>query len=115
MTDKQIKKYCDGLDCAICNEKEPCIYKIANELEEKLQAKEQECKELKNKLAKSFTDERKKEIQIDLLKAIDKRHQNEWQEAVEEKLIIQSQNDELEIKNINLTEQLTNSKKKMKI
>lgn len=47
MTDKKIKKYCDGLDCAICNEKEPCIYKIANELEEKLQAKEQECDQLK--------------------------------------------------------------------
>lgn len=47
MTDKQIKKYCDGLDCAICNEKEPCIYKIANELEEKLSAKEQECERFK--------------------------------------------------------------------
>ena len=42
MTDKQIKKYCEGLDCAICDEKEPCIYKIANKLEELLQAKEQE-------------------------------------------------------------------------
>lgn len=27
-------KYCDGLDCEICGEKEPCIYKIANKLEE---------------------------------------------------------------------------------
>lgn len=45
MTDK-VKRYCEGLDCAICDEKEPCIYKIANELEEKLQAKEQECKGL---------------------------------------------------------------------
>lgn len=47
MTDKQIKKYCDGLDCDICNEKEPCIYKIANELEEKLLAKERQNKDLR--------------------------------------------------------------------
>ena len=51
MTDKQIKKYCEGL-CALCDEfgiynEEPCIYKIANELEEKLLRKEQECEELK--------------------------------------------------------------------
>lgn len=31
MTDK-IKKYCEGLDCSICGEKEPCIYKVANKL-----------------------------------------------------------------------------------
>ena len=49
MTDKQIEKYCDGLDCSWCNEKEPCIYKIANELEKKLLAKEQECERLKEK------------------------------------------------------------------
>lgn len=24
------KKYCDGIDCQWCSEKEPCIYKIAN-------------------------------------------------------------------------------------
>lgn len=51
MTDKQIKKYCKGL-CDVCDEfgiynEEPCIYKIANELEEKLLCKEQECEELK--------------------------------------------------------------------
>ena len=56
MTDKQIiinkmdkpKRYCEGIDCAWCNEKEPCIYKIANELEEKLLRKEQECFQLAN-------------------------------------------------------------------
>ena len=37
----KIRKYCEGIDCAWCNEKEPCIYKIANELEDKLTAKEQ--------------------------------------------------------------------------
>lgn len=55
MTDKQIiinkmdkpKRYCEGIDCAWCDEKEPCIYKITNELEEKLLRKEQECEELK--------------------------------------------------------------------
>ena len=54
MTDKQIiinkmdksKRYCEGIDCAWCNEKEPCIYKIANELEEKLLRKTQECNKL---------------------------------------------------------------------
>lgn len=50
MTDKQIKKYCKSL-CAVCDElgiynEEPCIYKIANELEEKLLCKEQECDKL---------------------------------------------------------------------
>lgn len=44
----EIKKYCEGLDCGICDEKEPCIYKIANELEEQLKAKEQECEELQS-------------------------------------------------------------------
>ena len=43
------KKYCEGIDCAWCDEKEPCIYKIANELEDKLTAKEQECERLKGK------------------------------------------------------------------
>jgi uncharacterized coiled-coil DUF342 family protein len=55
MTDKQIiidemekpKKYCEGIDCSWCGEKEPCIYKIANELEERLKAKEQECEAYK--------------------------------------------------------------------
>ena len=41
------KRYCEGIDCAWCNEKEPCIYKITNELEEKLLRKEQEYEELK--------------------------------------------------------------------
>lgn len=40
------EKYCEGLDCMICDEKEPCIYKIANKLVENLEAKEQECKEI---------------------------------------------------------------------
>ena len=59
MTDKQIiinkmdkpKRYCEGIDCAWCNEKEPCIYKIANELEEKLLRKEQECERLKEEVS----------------------------------------------------------------
>lgn len=28
------KRYCTGIDCAWCGEKEPCIYRIANGLEE---------------------------------------------------------------------------------
>lgn len=25
-----VEKYCEGIDCQYCSEKEPCIYKIAN-------------------------------------------------------------------------------------
>lgn len=62
MTNKQIiinkmdkpKRYCEGIDCAWCDEKEPCIYKIANDLEEKLLRKEQECKGLIKRISKIF-------------------------------------------------------------
>ena len=47
MTDKQIIKYCSGVGCAICKQPQPCIYMVANELQEQLQAKEQECEKLK--------------------------------------------------------------------
>lgn len=43
----EIKKYCEGLDCTWCDEKEPCIYKTANGLQAELTAKEQECEKLK--------------------------------------------------------------------
>ena len=64
MPDKQIiinkmdkpKRYCEGIDCAWSNEKEPCIYKIANELEEKLLRKEQECDGLKKELHKKLKE-----------------------------------------------------------
>lgn len=46
----EYKKYCEGLDCTICGEKEPCIYKIANKLQAQLQAKEQECESQKQRL-----------------------------------------------------------------
>ena len=47
MTDKkEIKKYCSGIDCLTCNEVEPCIYRIANKLQEQLKRKEEEVKEL---------------------------------------------------------------------
>jgi hypothetical protein len=52
----EIKKYCEGIDCAWCNEKEPCIYKIANDLQEQLSAKEQECEELKKQLKFEFDE-----------------------------------------------------------
>ena len=43
MTDKkEIKKYCLGIDCLTCNEAEPCIYRIANKLQEQLSRKEEE-------------------------------------------------------------------------
>ena len=43
---KEIKKYCSGLDCLTCDEMEPCIYRIANKLQEQLKRKEEECKKL---------------------------------------------------------------------
>ena len=39
------KKYCDGLDCDMCGESEPCIYREANELQKQLKRKEQELQE----------------------------------------------------------------------
>ena len=44
------KKYCDGLDCAMCGESEPCIYREANELQKQVDTLEQECEELKSDL-----------------------------------------------------------------
>ena len=47
MTDKkEIKKYCSGIDCLTCGEAEPCIYRIANKLQEQLNRKEQELKNI---------------------------------------------------------------------
>ena len=43
---KEIKKYCSGIDCLTCGEAEPCIYRIANELQERLKRKEEECEKL---------------------------------------------------------------------
>lgn len=62
-----IKKYCEGLDCMICDEKEPCIYKIANKLAEKLQAKEQECEKLKKQVNKQ------KNVKVQLSKLSDRQ------------------------------------------
>lgn len=50
-------------DKTLCHSK---LY-YSMDLEEKLQAKEQECEKWKNKLAKSFADERRKEIEINQL------------------------------------------------
>ena len=52
MTDKkEIKKYCSGLDCLTCDEAEPCIYRIANELQKQLEQKDEECEELHSRTA----------------------------------------------------------------
>lgn len=69
MTDKQIKKYCDGLDCSWCSEEEPCIYRIANKLKEELQAKEQECDMWKNLTVDNGAVALKYQQQLDQLKA----------------------------------------------
>ena len=51
MTDKkEIKKYCSGIDCLTCDEPEPCIYRIANKLQEQLNRKEEECYQYKQAL-----------------------------------------------------------------
>ena len=41
------KKYCDGLDCAMCGESEPCIYREANELQKQVDMLEQELQKYK--------------------------------------------------------------------
>lgn len=58
MTDKkEIKKYCPGLDCLTCDEIEPCIYRIANKLQEQLKRKEQELQAQRN-----FTTQEQRKI-----------------------------------------------------
>ena len=41
------KKYCDGLDCDMCSESEPCIYREANELQKKVDTLGQELQKYK--------------------------------------------------------------------
>lgn len=41
------KKYCDGLDCPMCGESEPCIYREANELQKQVYTLEQELQKYK--------------------------------------------------------------------
>ena len=41
------KKYCDGLDCVMCGENEPCIYREANELQKQVETLEQELQKYK--------------------------------------------------------------------
>ena len=51
MTDKkEMKKYCSGIDCLTCDEAEPCIYRIANKLQEQFKRKEEECDKYKQAL-----------------------------------------------------------------
>ena len=105
MTDKQVIKYCEGL-CAVCDKfgiynEEPCIYKIANELEEKLLCKEQECnklyiqlkvdeeyhKEEKNTLRKIIKNKEERNIELykenNKLKAENDNLKNELHSKVE--------------------------------
>ena len=48
MKEKEIKKYCSGIDCLTCDEAEPCIYRIANKLQEQLERKEDELRAQRN-------------------------------------------------------------------
>ena len=41
------KKYCDGLDCVMYGESEPCIYREANELQKQVETLEQELQKYK--------------------------------------------------------------------
>ena len=58
------KKYCLGIDCLTCDEVEPCIYRTANKLQERLERKEQECEELKKELEaqRNFTTQEQRKI-----------------------------------------------------
>ena len=42
-----VKKYCDGLDCVMCGESEPCIYREANELQKQIDILEQKLQKYK--------------------------------------------------------------------
>ena len=50
-----------------CDEVEPCIYRIANKLQEQLERKEQECEELKKDLSQNFKEKDKLHLIIDRL------------------------------------------------
>jgi regulator of replication initiation timing len=107
--DKQIKKYCEGLDCYICNEKEPCIYKIANELEEKLKAKEQECEAYKMEAEEGIEINAELKAENEKLKqyksskqASYETMQREWNEAKNEVKKLKAENEELKGLNIGL-------------
>lgn len=80
----KIKKYCEGLDCAICDEKEPCIYKIANELEEKLLRKEQECERLKESIEENSYRYAELDADYDQLKAENKHLNDLLNQALKE-------------------------------
>lgn len=41
------KKYCDGLDCDMCGESEPCVYREVNELRQQLDQLKQTLTEIK--------------------------------------------------------------------
>lgn len=47
-------KYCEGLDCEFCNEKEPCIYRRANKLQQCLDEIENKIKGLCKRCALDF-------------------------------------------------------------
>lgn len=70
-------------DCSPCKPKQKQCYFYVESIENKLKRKEQECEEWKNKLAKSFADERKKEIIIDLLKAENEKMSKGYEELTE--------------------------------
>ena len=41
------KKYCDGLDCVMCGESEPCIYRESNELQKQVDILKKELQKYK--------------------------------------------------------------------
>lgn len=66
-----MKKYCEGLDCSICNQKEPCIYKEADKLLEQLSAEQLNTKSLRED-NKRLSEELK--ATEDTLEACDKEY-----------------------------------------
>ena len=87
---------CDGIDCAWCGEKEPCIYKIANELEEKLLHKTQECNKLYIQL--KADEEYHKEEENTLRKIIKNKE--------ERNIELYKENNQLKVKNEKLKGEL---------
>lgn len=100
---KEIKKYCSGIDCLTCGETEPCIYRIANELQEQLKHKEEECEKLYIQLK---TDEEYHKEEENTLRKIIKNKEERNIELYKENKKYKQALDEIEI-NISKYQELT--------
>ena len=95
MADKP-KKYCDGIDCAFCSEKEPCIYKIANRLESELYKLKAENEELKEKIAFGNNGTLSDKIRVEVFKELNSENNKLKQRIIEIDRSYKNRQEELE-------------------